>query len=144
MYSTDVNKQIEAAYQRNEESVKYVCRVCVCRGFILVFGFSRISNGRQRYNVQLNTMMQVSLHVKKALKCAQKDREKEKNERSEQGSNLRGNIPLDFESNALTTRPSLPCINSAWDITIALLHSFSSVVEHRQRNTESYFETRDT
>ena len=26
--------------------------------------------------------------------------------RSEQGSNLRGNIPLDFKSNALTTRPS--------------------------------------
>ena len=27
--------------------------------------------------------------------------------RSEQGSNLRGETPLDFESNALTTRPSL-------------------------------------
>ena len=26
--------------------------------------------------------------------------------RCEQGSNLRGKIPLDFESNALTTRPS--------------------------------------
>ena len=26
--------------------------------------------------------------------------------RCEQGSNLCGNIPLDFESNALTTRPS--------------------------------------
>ena len=26
--------------------------------------------------------------------------------RCEQDSNLRGNIPLDFESNALTTRPS--------------------------------------
>ena len=28
--------------------------------------------------------------------------------RSEQGSNLRGETPLDFKSNALTTRPSLP------------------------------------
>ena len=27
-------------------------------------------------------------------------------ERCEQGSNLRGETPLDFESNALTTRPS--------------------------------------
>ena len=26
--------------------------------------------------------------------------------RCEQGSNLRGKIPLDFKSNALTTRPS--------------------------------------
>ena len=29
-----------------------------------------------------------------------------KNIRCEQGSNLRGKIPLDFKSNALTTRPS--------------------------------------
>ena len=31
-----------------------------------------------------------------------------KKDRCEQGSNLRGKIPLDFESNALTTRPSQP------------------------------------
>ena len=31
---------------------------------------------------------------------------RKKNIRCEQGSNLRGKIPLDFESNALTTRPS--------------------------------------
>ena len=30
--------------------------------------------------------------------------------RHEQDSNLWGKIPLDFESNALTTRPSWPCI----------------------------------
>ena len=31
---------------------------------------------------------------------------KKKNIRCEQGSNLRGQCPLDFKSNALTTRPS--------------------------------------
>ena len=31
--------------------------------------------------------------------------------RSEQDSNLRGNIPMDFESIALTARPSLQLIN---------------------------------
>ena len=30
--------------------------------------------------------------------------------RCEQGSNLRGKIPLDFKSNALTTRPSQPVL----------------------------------
>ena len=34
--------------------------------------------------------------------------EKDKNCRSWQGSNLRGQSPLDFKSNALTTRPQLP------------------------------------
>ena len=30
--------------------------------------------------------------------------------RCEQDSNLRGKLPLDFKSNALTTRPSQPCL----------------------------------
>ena len=33
---------------------------------------------------------------------------KKKHQRSWQGSNLRGQSPLDFKSNALTTRPQLP------------------------------------
>ena len=38
-------------------------------------------------------MRTVSVFIEKSVRC-------------EQGSNLRGNIPLDFKSNALTTRPS--------------------------------------
>ena len=41
----------------------------------------------------------------------EKKRKKE-NYRCEQGSNLRGKIPLDFKSNALTTRPSQHLIDS--------------------------------
>ena len=35
--------------------------------------------------------------------------------RCEQGLNLRGETPLDFESNALTTRPSQLCMVQSWD-----------------------------
>ena len=35
---------------------------------------------------------------------------KDKKFRNRQGSNLRGHSPLDFKSNALTTRPRLPLI----------------------------------
>ncbi len=43
------------------------------------------------------------------LQCCQyllTAKEKRKKDRYEQDSNLRGKIPLDFKSNALTTRPS--------------------------------------
>ena len=41
---------------------------------------------------------------KKMYVCREKKKEKK---RTEQDSNLRGQSPLDFESNALTTRPSV-------------------------------------
>ena len=37
----------------------------------------------------------------------------QKKVRCEQGSNLRGKFPLDFKSNALTTRPSQHMLNAA-------------------------------
>ena len=40
--------------------------------------------------------------------------------RHEQDSNLWGKIPLDFESNALTTRPSWPCIQMGWNSQIQI------------------------
>ena len=40
--------------------------------------------------------------------------------RHEQDSNLWGKIPLDFESNALTTRPSWPCIQFGWNSRIQI------------------------
>ena len=38
----------------------------------------------------------------------EKKQQQQKKKRCEQGSNLRGETPLDFKSNALTTRPSQP------------------------------------
>ena len=38
--------------------------------------------------------------------------------RCEQGSNLRGETPLDFESNALTTRPSQLCLYRQWRVIL--------------------------
>lgn len=40
--------------------------------------------------------------------------------RHEQDSNLWGKIPLDFESNALTTRPSWPCTQMGWNSQIQI------------------------
>ena len=44
-------------------------------------------------DMYLKAMTTVSVFIEKIVRC-------------EQGSNLRGNIPLDFKSNALTIRPS--------------------------------------
>ncbi len=49
--------------------------------------------------------------------------EKFKNIRSRQDSNLRGGTPLDFKSNALTTRPRLHVenIKSFWKLVSKLI-----------------------
>ncbi len=73
------------------------------------------------------------VNIKKYNIDCKKSGEKKKKKRSEQGSNLRGNIPLDFESNALTTRPSLQL--SYW--SARLLYPFVSVGQHRQRYEET-------
>ena len=52
--------------------------------------------------------------------------------RCEQGSNLCGNIPLDFESNALTTRPSQLL---RFQLNISC-HILSSRSEQRKRVTQ--------
>ena len=52
--------------------------------------------------------------------------------RREQDSNLWGNIPLDFESNALTTRPSRP-----WIETVKIPHFKSRV--HTARNFSTWW-----
>ena len=47
---------------------------------------------------------------------------KEIKNRREQDSNLRGKIPLDFESNALTTRPSRPLERRGIDVVYKQTH----------------------
>ena len=56
--------------------------------------------------------------------------------RCEQGSNLRGKIPLDFKSNALTTRPSqLP---SAYELNVSLaaLHHMTFIFRLTTHNPQ--------
>lgn len=102
VYSADVIKTLEEAYQDGETSKRYGQLVLLLSCLFLCL--YRIIQARHKYMVHFNTMMQVSFAQESTL-CKKKG--KRKNNRSEQDSNLRGHSPLDFESNALTTRPSL-------------------------------------
>ena len=50
-------------------------------------------------------------------------KKKKREARTEQDSNLRGQSPLDFESNALTTRPSVQTVKEAMVITVLFHYS---------------------
>ena len=79
----------------------------------------------QRSVVQLRPMLQVrrAYAVYEHSVCVGQ-KKKKKRGRTEQDSNLRGQSPLDFESNALTTRPSVQILRADSDITVLLpLHT---------------------
>ena len=59
-------------------------------------------------------------------------KKKKKNiiKRTEQDSNLRGQSPLDFESNALTTRPSVQIV---WGGECLYIYSYACVYPAGQR-----------
>ena len=69
----------------------------------------------QRSAVQLRPFVQ----VKQKKICTGK----KKKGRTEQDSNLRGQSPLDFESNALTTRPSVQATTKKVNIAVLFLYT---------------------
>ena len=114
-FTSDVALRIETAYRNSEPVIRFF-------------------SGRHRYIIHFSSMIQVrkkmlqKLFTQKYLNVKNKKfvrkvvgdiyyLRKNKIEklpkscekiRTEQDSNLRGQSPLDFESNALTTRPSVP------------------------------------
>ena len=67
------------------------------------------------------------------------ERRNRKRKRTEQDSNLRGQSPLDFESNALTTRPSVP----QWVVCLEMFLIILPLDQHRDQCPEACTEVGD-